>query len=175
MLQKLHHVAYRCTDARETVEFYTKVIGLKFAHAITNDFVPSIKEFSPHLHIFFEMADGSYIAFFEVPVSDPAQKDPNTPGWVQHLALEVADMDALAEGKRRLEAHGVDVVGPIDHGMCHSIYFFDPSGHRMEMATRHPNPAEEAHWESDAYALLETWEKRKRAENWVRGKEAVPA
>jgi glyoxylase I family protein len=175
MLQKLHHVAYRCTDARETVEFYTKVIGLKFAHAITNDFVPSIKEFSPHIHIFFEMADGSYIAFFEVPVSDPAQKDPNTPGWVQHLALEVTDMDALAEGKRRLEAHGVGVVGPIDHGMCHSIYFFDPSGHRMEMATRHPDPEEEAHWESDAYALLETWETRKRAESWVRGKEAVPA
>lgn len=175
MLQKLHHVAYRCTDAKETVEFYTKVIGLKFAHAITNDFVPSIKEFSPHIHIFFEMADGSYIAFFEVPVSDPAQKDPNTPEWVQHLALEVEDMDALAKGKRRLEAHGVHVVGPIDHGMCHSIYFFDPSGHRMEMAVRHTDPVEEAHWESDAYALLDTWEKRKRAENWVRSKEAMPA
>src|SRR5215510_7928184 len=72
MLQKLHHVAYRCADAGETVEFYSKVLGLPFAHALSNDFVPSVKEYSPHLHIFFELGDGSYIAFFELPKS-PAQ------------------------------------------------------------------------------------------------------
>src|ERR1700753_1794065 len=56
MLQGLHHVAYRCLDAVETVDFYTNVIGLKFAHAISQDRVPSTQEFSPHLHIFFELA-----------------------------------------------------------------------------------------------------------------------
>ena len=103
MLQKLHHVAYRCRDAAETVEFYTKVIGLKFAHAITNDHVPSTKAHNPHIHIFFEMADGGFIAFFEVPKSPPAQKDPNTPDWVQHLALEVKDEKTLLEGRKRLD------------------------------------------------------------------------
>jgi glyoxylase I family protein len=166
MLQKLHHVAYRCISATETVEFYSKVIGLPFAHAVTADFVPSTKEYSPHLHIFFEMADGSYIAFFEVPKSLPAQKDPNTPEWVQHLALEVIDEAALLEGKKRLQAHGVDVIGPIDHGICKSIYFFDPSGHRLEMAARCEKPGDRDRYRKEAHDLLDQWEARRRTENW---------
>jgi glyoxylase I family protein len=99
MLEGLHHVAYRCLDAVETVDFYTNVIGLKFAHAISQDRVPSTQEFSPHLHIFFELGDGSYLAFFEL---------------------------AKAPRKRRLTERGIEVVGPTDHGFCKSIYFFDP-------------------------------------------------
>src|SRR5215813_4401589 len=99
MLQKLHHIAFRCNDAAETVNFYTNILGLPFAHALTADYVPSLKQHSPHIHVFFEMADGSYIAFFEVPKSPPAQKDPNTPVWVQHLALEVKDEKVLLEAK----------------------------------------------------------------------------
>jgi len=97
MLQRLHHVAYRCLDAAETVDFYTNVIGIKFAHAISQDRVPSTQEFSPHLHIFFELGDGSYLAFFELAKAPPPQRDPNTPDWVRHLALEVADEAALVE------------------------------------------------------------------------------
>ena len=167
MLQKLHHVAYRCNDAAETVKFYTEILGMRFVHAVTNDYVPSIKEFSPHLHIFFEMADKSCIAFFEVPVSPSAKKDPNTPEWVQHLALEVKDMDVLREGKRRLEAAGVAVVGPVDHHICQSIYFFDPNGHRLEMAVATEDFSDAEH-EREAYAMLAAWEKRKHAENWPR-------
>ncbi len=166
MLQKLHHVAYRCADAGETVEFYTKVLGLSFAHALTNDYVPSIKEYSPHIHIFFEMADGSYIAFFEVPKSPAQQKDPNTPEWVQHLALEVADEAALLEGKRRLEAAGVAVVGPVDHHFCKSIYFFDPSGHRLEMSIRTEAPGEMERNRSAAMDVLRGWQRRAVVENW---------
>jgi len=166
MLQKLHHVAYRCRDAAETVEFYSKVIGLKFAHAITNDHVPSTKAYSPHIHIFFEMADGSFIAFFEVPKSPPAQKDPNTPDWVQHLALEVKDEKVLLEAKKRLIEHGYEVVGPTDHDMCLSIYFFDPSGHRMEMTVLTEEPGERKQFAEEAPAILQRWQERKRAENW---------
>jgi catechol 2,3-dioxygenase-like lactoylglutathione lyase family enzyme len=164
MLQKLHHVAYRCRDARETVKFYSEVIGLRFTHAITNDRVPSTQAWSPHCHIFFEMADGSFIAFFELPESPPsAPTDPNTPDWVQHLALEVKDQAALLEGKRRLEANGVSVVGPHDHGMCNSIYFFDPSGHRMEMAVVTEKPGEREEMAREAYEILDEWEARKAA------------
>src|SRR5579863_1263105 len=81
MLEGLHHVAYRCLDAGETVDFYTNVIGLKFAHAISQDRVPSTQEFSPHLHIFFELGDGSYLAFFELAKAPLPQRDPNTPDW----------------------------------------------------------------------------------------------
>src|SRR5215212_9815614 len=136
MLQKLHHVAYRCLDASKTVDFYTRVLRLPFAHAVTNDYVPSISKYDPHLHIFFELQDGSYIAFFELPLCAAPKIDPNTPDWVQHLALEVSDEATLIDGKQRLEAAGVSVVGPTDHGFCKSIYFFDPSGHRLEMTVR---------------------------------------
>jgi len=76
MLQKLHHVAYRCKDAAETVEFYTNALGLKFSHAIAQDRVPSTQAWNPHLHVFFEMADASSIAFFELPELPAMQPDP---------------------------------------------------------------------------------------------------
>lgn len=161
MLQKLHHIAFRCTNAAETVDFYTRVLGLKFAHAVSHDYVPSVKQYSPHIHVFFEMQDGSYIAFFEVPESPPAQKDPNTPAWVQHLALEVPDEAALLEGKRRLQENKTDVLGPVDHGFCRSIYFFDPSGHRLEMTIRDEKPGDAERFEKEAQQVLETWKGRK--------------
>ena len=161
MLQRLHHVAYRCLNAAETVDFYTNVIGLKFAHAISQDWVPSTQAFSPHLHIFFELGDGSYLAFFELANAPPPQKDPNTPDWVQHLALEVADEATLHEGKRRLVERGIEVVGPTDHGFCKSIYFFDPSGHRMEMTARTEASGDRDRFSQAAPAILAEWESRK--------------
>lgn len=162
MLQGLHHVAYRCLDAAETVEFYTNVLGLKFAHAIAQDRVPSTQAFSPHLHIFFEMGDGSYLAFFELAAAPQPLRDPNTPDWVQHLALEVADEAALLEGKRRLAERGIAVVGPTDHGFCKSIYFFDPSGHRMEMTANTEQTGDRDRFAAHAPAILAEWEARKR-------------
>jgi len=162
MLERLHHVAYRCLDAAETVDFYTNVIGLRFAHAISQDRVPSTQEFSPHLHIFFELGDGSYLAFFELAKAPAPLKDPNTPDWVQHLALEVKDQATLLEGKRRLQARGIDVVGPTDHGFCQSIYFFDPSGHRMEMTAKTEQVEDRDRFAQAAPAILAQWEQRKR-------------
>ncbi|MEO8713533.1 MAG: VOC family protein [Acetobacteraceae bacterium] len=160
LLQKLHHVAYRCADAGKTVAFYTNVLGLRFAHALTAEEVPSLKQHNPHIHVFFEMEDGSNIAFFEVPLAPPAKPDPNTPVWVQHLALEVKDEAALAEGKRRLDDAGVSVIGPIDHGFCKSIYFFDPSGHRLEMTARTEAPGAGEEFEAHAMDVLKGWQAR---------------
>jgi glyoxylase I family protein len=163
MLKKLHHVAYRCADAQATVDFYTKLLNLKFSHALSNDRVPSTQEWSPHLHIFFEMEDKSSIAFFEVPCSPPAKKDSNTPDWVQHLALEVADEATLLATKRRLEQAGVKVVGVTDHGFCESIYFFDPSGHRLELTVRTDEDLDPDELEKGAKNVLERWQQRKRS------------
>jgi glyoxylase I family protein len=161
MLKKLHHVAYRCADAQKTVEFYTKLLDLKFSHALSNDRVPSTKEWSPHLHIFFEMEDQSCIAFFEVPCSPAAQKDLNTPDWVQHLALEVRDEETLLKAKKKLEDAGIQVVGVTNHGFCESIYFFDPSGHRLELTVRTDDHLDANETAKEATELLQRWQERK--------------
>ena len=83
----LHHAAYRCNNAQETVDFYTQVIGMDYIMAISEDFVPSTKEPDPYMHIFFEIAPGSYLAFFELPNSPKMGRDLNTPEWVQHSPL----------------------------------------------------------------------------------------
>jgi glyoxylase I family protein len=119
MFQKLHHLAYRCRDAQETVEFYTKVLGLKYAAGEQSpEGARPYGEEVDLIHIFFECGDGSYIAFFDLPSSLPMQADPNTPSWVNHIAFEAPSMETLLEGKRRLEAAGVDVLGPKDHSFC---------------------------------------------------------
>jgi catechol 2,3-dioxygenase-like lactoylglutathione lyase family enzyme len=161
MPRKLHHVAYRCRDARETVDFYTRVVGMPFVHAIINERVPSLQDPCPHIHIFFGMDDGSCLAFFELAEAQPAQKDPNTPDWVQHLALEVADVPTLLASKRRLEEAGVEVVGPTNHGFCQSIYFIDPSGHRMELTAPTETEEQRERYRAQAPQLLEAWAARR--------------
>ncbi len=162
-VQGLHHVAYRCRDAQETADFYTRYLHLPFKMAFAENRVPSTKEWSPHVHIFFQMANGSYIAFFELPESDPLTHDPNTPTWVQHLALEVPDLDTLAQYQRDLEADGIEVVGPTDHGFCRSIYFFDPNGHRLELTVDTATPAMLARLEDETAPTMEHWNEHKSA------------
>ena len=163
MFQKLHHVAYRCRDAQETVDFYTKVLGLKYAAGeVSPEGHKPYGEEVDLIHIFFECGDGSYIAFFDLPSSPPAEADANTPNWVNHFAMmlpSVADVHAM---KARLEAHGIDVVGVTDHEFVHSIYFFDPNGIRLEMTVRTEAPGELHRMESVAGDQLATWNERKQ-------------
>jgi len=162
-IKKMHHVAYRCNNAAETVSFYTEILNLRFSHAVRNDHVPSTGEFYPHLHIFFELGDGSAVAFFELPAEHPMGRDPHTPDWVQHLALELADESSLMSWHARLLEAGLEVIGPTDHGFVKSIYFFDPSGHRLEL-TCPAGPDEDADLvAAHAARLLEDWQRDRRA------------
>jgi glyoxylase I family protein len=104
-IKSLHHVAYRCKDAKQTADFYTRVLGLEYAMAVAEDRVPSTGEAHPYMHIFFRMDDGNYVAFFELPESPEMGRDANTPLWVQHLALKVADEETLLRNKSRIESH----------------------------------------------------------------------
>lgn len=161
MLSNFHHVAFRCKDARETVEFYTGVLGLTYSHAVSSDTVPSIKSYDPHIHIFFELADGSSIAFFEVPTAPEGQRDPNTPAWVEHVAFQVNSAEELEDYRRRLERAGIAYVGPVGHhdeGQK-SIYFFDPNGIRLEFNL--PGKADPAGRIEQALEVLRHWEARK--------------
>lgn len=77
-IEKIHHVAYRCTDARKTVEFYQKVLNMDLLGAIAEDKVPSTKAPDPYMHIFLDAGCGNILAFFELPNSPPMGRDPNT-------------------------------------------------------------------------------------------------
>jgi catechol 2,3-dioxygenase-like lactoylglutathione lyase family enzyme len=141
-IEQIHHVAYRCRDAKETVEWYSKMLNMDFILAIAEDHVPSTHEPDPYMHIFMDAGNGNVLAFFELPTKPEMGRDPNTPIWVQHIAFKVKDRAELLEFKEHLEAQGVDVLGVTDHSIFHSIYFFDPNGHRVELAC--PDPAEDA-------------------------------
>jgi glyoxylase I family protein len=129
----LHHFAYRCRDAEETRHFYEDLLRLPLAAVVAHDRVPSTNEVHPYCHIFFQLADGSYLAFFDLFDGEACVPDPGTPSWVNHLALRLGSRAALDDAKSRLEAAGVEVLGVIDHGWFDSIYCFDPNGIRLEL------------------------------------------
>jgi len=162
-ITRIHHVAYRCNDAKETVEFYRDVLGMKFTLAFSEDRVPSTKEPDPYMHVFLDAGMGNVLAFFELPTRPPMGRDPNTPAWVQHIAFEVSDVESLLAAKERIEARGLEVVGPTDHGLFKSIYFFDPNGHRLELAVN-TGTAEQLRAAQDvADAMLEEWSRTRKA------------
>jgi catechol 2,3-dioxygenase-like lactoylglutathione lyase family enzyme len=161
-IKGLHHYAYRCRDAEETRAFYEDLLGLPLAHLIRLDHVPSTGEYCPYVHIFFEMQDGSFIAFFDLGDNERAEPSANTPAWVNHLALEVPDRGELLRAKARLEAAGVEVLGVTDHHIIESIYFFDPNGVRLELTVRAIEDAELRRLSLDVRSQLAAWTTEKQ-------------
>ncbi len=161
-IQQIHHVAYRCNDAKETVEFYANALNMDFILAISEDKVPSTKEPDPYMHIFLDAGNGNILAFFEIPNSPPMGKDPNTPDWVQHIAFQVENEDALLKAKAELEGKGIDVIGPTNHEIIKSIYFFDPNGHRLELTTITATQDMMDKLHEMGPVMLEEWSKTKK-------------
>ena len=94
-IDRIHHVAYRCNDAKETVTFYERVLNMDFMLAFAENQVPSTKEPDPYMHVFLDAGMGNVLAFFELPTRPDMDRDHNTPQWVQHIAFEVSDYDEL--------------------------------------------------------------------------------
>ncbi len=159
----IHHVAYRCRDAGETVEFYRDVLGMDFKLAIAEDQVPSTGEPDPYMHVFLDAGGGNVLAFFELPRSPEMRRDEATPQWVQHIAFKVPDMDSLLATKARAEARGLEVIGPVHHGIFKSIYFFDPNGHRLELACDIGTDEQMRELKRVAPDMLEEWSRTKKA------------
>ncbi|TPQ36428.1 glyoxalase [Bradyrhizobium guangdongense] len=177
-IEKIHHVAYRCVDAKATVDFYKKVLDMDLLGAIAEDKVPSTKAPDPYMHIFLDAGNGNILAFFELPNSPPMGRDPNTPDWTQHIAFQVKDLAELEEAKARAEAAGLDVVGITDHTIFKSIYFRDPNGHRLEIAAWTATPDQIQRMKSVAHDMVEEWSRTKRPPRhtaWMHEKEFADA
>lgn len=161
----LHHFAWRCRDAEETRHFYEDLLGLPLAHLIRAQTVPSTGEHCPYVHLFFQMHDGSFIAFFDLGDNQRAEPSPNTPAWVNHIALRVSSQQELLQAKERLEQAGVEVLGVTDHHFVESIYFFDPNGLRLELTVQVADAQYMQQAHAKARSLCDQWteEKSRRA------------
>ena len=106
---------------------------------------------------------GNVIAFFELPTQPEMDRDQNTPAWVQHIAFEIEDYKALLAAKEHIESEGIAVIGPTNHGIFQSIYFFDPNGHRLELVANTQTHEQIEELKRVAPAMLEEWSKTKKA------------
>jgi len=147
----LHHLAICTKDIKSQIEFYTDVIGMELValywmHGVENTF-----------HGFLRLSDSSSIAFVQHPeiseikpiegVSSPAFTADNVaPGVMQHVALNVETEAELLAMRDRIRAHGYWVVGPLDHGLCKSIYLAAPEGIMLEFATSESRAIDAEAW-----------------------------
>lgn len=160
-IRGLHHFAWRCRDGEETRRFYEDLLGLPLVHIVRADDVPSTGERCPYVHLFFEMTDGSHLAFFDLGDGKAAEPSPNTASWVNHIALQVDSEKRLSEAMEKLRSAGVDVLGITDHHFIRSIYFFDPNGIRLELTAKTDSDRHLAAKRATARAELDAWTREK--------------
>ena len=135
MLKGLHHNAYRCRDSEETRKFYEGFLGLPLVNAFEITETKTGRT-TKALHSFYQMDDGSCLAFFEVP--DTAFDFKEQHDYDLHIALEV-EHQQLKPMLEKGRAAGLEVRGIADHKFIDSIYFRDPNGYVIELTAKRPN------------------------------------
>ena len=156
---RLHHHAIGTSDMEKTRQFYEDILGLPMVSSLKETINPSTGERDPYLHCFFEMKDGSCIAFFQFANRGPTQQIPRD-AFDHHLAISVPDFDDLQLLKDRLEENGYATAG-VDHGFCFSVYVRDPNGMALELTADPDNEIEiNEDYARTAHAEYEGWMKR---------------
>src|SRR5205085_4141542 len=129
MIKGLHHNAYRCRDSEETRAFYEGFLGLPLATVLEINETKSGRK-TKTLHTFYQLGDGSYLAFFEAP--DMPFQFKSQHDFDLHIALEV-DEATLKSMFDKGTSQRIETRGIVDHGFIHSIYFRDPNGYVIEL------------------------------------------
>ena len=157
---RLHHQAFVCRDLAETRRFYEDVLGFPLVATWCEE-EDVMGEHLIYCHTFFELADGSSVAFFQF--ADPAHHASYAPSGPAspfiHLALKV-DEETQLELQRRLEAAGFGAF-LLHHGYCRSLYVTDPNGLNLEFTLDHP--------EADAIQRTRAATARADLERWLAG------
>lgn len=136
----IHHLAFMAADIKTHIDFFSQVMGCPLVGLFDMHGVPG------GLHAFLRLNDRCYFSIVELPaVADiPIEIGkthagsgalPSAAGTLQHLAFGVATEEELIGMRDRIRSHGVNCIGPIDHGMCKSIYFAGPDRMTLEVAT----------------------------------------
>ena len=161
-INNIHHVAFRCRDAEQTRWFYEDVLGLKLAAAMSFDNLSGTDKKIEYMHIFFELVDGNYIAFFDDPYNAPEDFFVDMNGFDSHVAVEVKSMEHLKAIESKLDSIDWDSF-IINHEFVTSLYIFDPNGIQLEFTTRDSEHdkimAEDA---AKAHQEIKAWTSRTR-------------
>lgn len=154
----LHHHAFRSIDIEKTRHFYEDILGLP----LIGTFVESDNVLDPdspnYIHTFFEMGDGSCLAFFQFPkdLKNGTGVDP-LDAFSHHLAIEVEGTQAVDDCRAKFDEENVEYT-ILDHGYCYSIYARDPNGMTIELTTNVPATAEiMAERRATAHEDLKKW------------------
>ena len=138
-VKMLHHNAYRCKDAEETRHFYEDLLGMPLVAALYEPDNAVTGEPDPYVHLYFELADGSTLAFFDYPgfyTREKAKFESHDP-YLAHIALEVEGKDVVEHYKKIYENEKIEHF-ILDHGYVYSLYCYDPNGMVLEFTTQVP-------------------------------------
>jgi catechol 2,3-dioxygenase-like lactoylglutathione lyase family enzyme len=135
----VHHVAFMAADIKQHIEFFSQVVGAPLVAIFDMHGVPG------GLHAFLKLGEHNYFSVVQLPnVGDiPREIGKTHAGWgggtsasgtLQHIALAADDEAHLLACRDRIRSHGVNVMGPLDHGFCKSIYFAGPDDMTLEIA-----------------------------------------
>ena len=138
-LGNVHHAAYRCRDAEQTRWFYEDVLGLPLAAAMVFDEIPGSGRKSDYMHLFFELADGNFIAFFDEPSTATVDYFHKKDSFDVHIAFEVESREEMLAYQRRINDAGKGCLGPVDHDFVESVYMYDPNGIQIEITSKTPD------------------------------------
>ena len=160
-IRGLHHAAYRCRDSEQTRAFYEDLLGMPLVNAFEITETKSGRE-THVLHSFYQMGDGSCLAFFEVPGEEgrnfefKPQHD-----YDLHIAVEV-ERPVLEPMMAKARAAGIEVRGIADHHFIDSIYLRDPNGYVIELTAKRPDhDARMDPANNHARNHLDTWQRDK--------------
>lgn len=131
-IRGIHHITLVSSDIRRTAAFYTRALGLRLVKRTVNFDDPG------SYHLYFGDAIGrpaTLVTFFDWPALAPGRWGI---GGTHHFALCVESEAAQLKWKRWLTDQGCNVTGPFDRVYFKSIYFEDPDGTIVEIATRGP-------------------------------------
>jgi catechol 2,3-dioxygenase-like lactoylglutathione lyase family enzyme len=138
--QGVHHITLVGAGRETSIGFWEGVLGMPFVFEQPNLDNPS------ESHLYFDPGDGRLITVFtdESRTGDPA-RTPTDPGCVHHVAFAVSQA-TFAQTVERLDERGIRHSGVKDRGFMDSIYFTDPLGLLIELASyRFEPPAGHTH------------------------------
>src|SRR5262245_63173482 len=140
-IRGMHHHAFRSCDIEKTRAFYEGVLGLPLIGTFIETENPLYKDGPSYIHVFFELGDGSGLAFFQFQPNGAPTGFRARDSFDHHIALEVDGIDAVRAVERRYQELGLDYYIH-DHGYVYSIYTRDPNGMIVELTTKVPITAQ---------------------------------